>query len=75
MEAKYLVSESELKELLYLANKCIALENGGVDNWDCYGESIQNHCEIMASEYGHDSLVLDDIVEIEVKQYEKQEVE
>ena len=37
---KYVLSEEELLSLLKYEAKLIALENGGVDNWEWYGESI-----------------------------------
>lgn len=41
MEEKYYkISESELLELLHDELTLIALQNGGVDNWSGYGESI-----------------------------------
>lgn len=40
LEKQYLVNESELIELLHDSFKLMALENGGVDNWDWYSQSI-----------------------------------
>lgn len=41
MEEKYYkISESELLELLHDELTLIALQNGGVDNWSGYSESI-----------------------------------
>ena len=40
MEKKYIVSESELVKLLEAEAVLNALEAGGVDNWDWYGELI-----------------------------------
>lgn len=39
-EKYYKISESELLELLHDELTLIALQNGGVDNWSGYGESI-----------------------------------
>lgn len=36
----YIVEENLLKELWIHDLKLAALENGGVDNWEWYGESI-----------------------------------
>ena len=40
MEKKYIVSENDLIKLLEVEAVLNALEAGGVDNWDWYGESI-----------------------------------
>ena len=46
---RYVVKESELLELLEARLRLAALENGGVDNWEWYGESLcdylGNYCE------------------------------
>lgn len=43
MEEKYYrISESELLELLHDELTLIALQNGGVDNWTGYSESIMH---------------------------------
>ncbi len=47
----YIISEERLKELLEEEARYIALENGGVDNWEWYGASIQDYlglCETNA---------------------------
>lgn len=38
----YKISEDELREFLYDSLKLAALENGGVDNWEWYGTSIND---------------------------------
>jgi len=38
----YVIEESELKSLLRDSLKLAALEAGGVDNWDWYGESLHD---------------------------------
>ena len=40
MEKFYVLSETQLKLLLRYKAELNALEYGGVDNWDWYGESI-----------------------------------
>ena len=40
-EKMYIIREGELRELLHDSLKLMALENGGVDNWENYGISIQ----------------------------------
>ena len=45
----YIISEERLRELLEEEARYIALENGGVDNWEWYGASIQEYlslCEV-----------------------------
>lgn len=50
MEKNYIISESELRDLLTNTYKLIALESGGVDNWEWYGESIHNFLNRFADE-------------------------
>ena len=38
----FIVPEKELIKLLSGYNKLLALENGGVDNWTWYGDSLNN---------------------------------
>ena len=45
MEKYYKVSESELRELIHDSMMFCALQNGGVDNWEWYGESIHHFLE------------------------------
>lgn len=42
MEKVYVIYENELKELLHDSLKLMALENGGVDNWEWYGDSLND---------------------------------
>lgn len=42
MEKRYIVSETDLRQLLEDSITLTALNYGGVDDWDWYGESIQN---------------------------------
>ena len=42
MEKIYIVYENELKELIHDSLKLMALENGGVDNWEWYDDSLNN---------------------------------
>lgn len=39
-QTAYLVDESRLAELLKEEQKLTLLENGGVDNWEWYGDSL-----------------------------------
>lgn len=45
MERYFKINESELIELLHDSMKLMALENGGVDNWEWYGASIHDFIE------------------------------
>ena len=69
----YEVSQDELKDLLYSANKMTALENGGVDNWDWYGESISDFIKEEKQEFpslkDNPDVYLEDIAEESLKQY------
>ena len=48
MEKYYKVSESELRELIHDSMMFCALQNGGVDNWEWYGASIQQFVSVNA---------------------------
>ena len=65
LEKQYLVNESELIELLHDSLKLIALENGGVDNWDWYSQSIADFEENQGELYtlAHEALSNYDILE------------
>lgn len=39
----YRIPEHTLRELLEAAHKCVALESGGVDNWEWYSDSIHDY--------------------------------
>lgn len=45
LEKRYIINEPELIELLHDTFKLIALENGGVDNWNQYSQSIADYEE------------------------------
>lgn len=42
---KYILTEDELKNLIKDSLTLEALENGGVDNWDWYCDSIHEHSD------------------------------
>lgn len=42
---KYIITEERLKELLEAEASLLALECGGVDNWDWYSDSLEDHYE------------------------------
>ena len=58
---KYQISEKELRTLLDAYHRLAALEYGGVDNWEWYGESIDGYLN------GDEDF--DDIVNEEIKKY------
>lgn len=76
-EKKYLISEKELKEMLYAVNSLQALEWGGVDNWSWYGESFSDYVEQyiednqLNEEEIDEDFNMDDIVELEIKRYKE----
>ena len=76
-EKKYLISEKELKEMLYAVNSLQALEWGGVDNWSWYGESFSDYVEYYIEDNKlnkdeiNENFNIDDIVELEIKKYEE----
>ena len=41
-EKMYLVSRSDLLEMIEAQMRLAALESGGVDNWEWYGESLRD---------------------------------
>lgn len=65
LEKQYLVNESKLIELLYDSFKLIALESGGVDNWDWYSQSIADFEKDEGELYtlAHEALRTYDILE------------
>lgn len=54
MEQWYKISSSELLELLHDSMKLMALENGGVDNWEWYGVSLCDFLEDTDAEGFYD---------------------
>ena len=69
----YEVDEQDLKSLLYQAHKLTALESGGVDNWNWYGESIFEFCKKVKEEIpalkDEPEVYLEDIADEALKQY------
>lgn len=64
----YIIEESRLKELLEIEARLAALEYGGVDNWEWYGESLSHYldeyCEwnsINRNRYDYDKLAEEDL--------------
>lgn len=54
MKKYRLVEERELLSLLEAHNRLIALESGGVDNWEWYGASLGDYLEAWIAESGLD---------------------
>jgi len=55
---KYILMEEQLESLLQKNLELEALQNGGVDNWDWYGDSLHEHpdwnkntCKFNTEEY------------------------
>lgn len=46
-EIKYILTEEELLSLLVSKITLIALENGGVDNWEWFGDSIYEYKQMF----------------------------
>lgn len=73
-EKNYLISESELRDLLNAYYTLAALEAGGVDNWSWYSESIsdfkrnyiESNPEIKNFAEDSDYIYMEDIVDYEI---------
>lgn len=68
----YMVSEQEMRMLLRAYNKAIALESGGVDNWEWYGASICDFIDEWVRENDLDpeeDWGLEDMVDMDIKEY------
>lgn len=51
LDTLYLINQKRLKELLAAEAKLYALENGGVDNWSWYSESINDYLNYYFDEH------------------------
>lgn len=60
----YIISEEDLREILESEARYIALESGGVDNWEWYGLSIRDYLNL----YEADSI--DEIVNERMNKFE-----
>lgn len=65
MEKYYKVSESELKRLITRDYILLALERGGVDNWDWYSDSLNDFLK------EDESPSFDKIAEWELREYKE----
>ena len=62
MEQQFYISENRLLELLETEAKFIALENGGVDNWEWYGPSLNEYLDLCGA-YNFEEVALQRIQE------------
>lgn len=62
-QKKYIISENKLRQLLKDEIKLEALEYGGVDNWEWYGDSIQDYLKECNFEE------IEDLIEKELQNY------
>lgn len=56
---KVIISAKELAQLLTVNNTLIALESGGVDNWEWYGQSLRD----FEKEFGDIDVDADQVIE------------
>lgn len=70
---KYIIDEKELRELLYSYYKLEALEYGGVDNWEWYGEAQEDYLDFVLGQTGADYIFSDEgfefLIDDEIKKY------
>lgn len=59
----YTISEKRLKELVLAELNLSALEQGGVDNWSWYGDSVSDFLNRLSEEYRQDFEDFEDIAE------------
>lgn len=59
----YTVSEKRLKELILAELNLAALEQGGVDNWEWYGDSVSDFLNRLSEEYEQNFEDFEDITE------------
>lgn len=74
MEKIYLVPESDLRSLVYGALMFNALENGGVDNWKWYSDSISNFISTWKKDKNiptNEEIYIEDIVEDQMQYFNK----
>lgn len=71
-ETMYMISKSELKDLLTGYYSWLAVENGGVDNWTWCGESIRIFIQDWSSHNnGANVETIEDIAERELINYDE----
>lgn len=70
----YIIPRERLIELIVAELNLNALEGGGVDNWDWYGESIENYLDRLSEEEDYNFIDYEDAAELLIdKYYEKEE--
>ena len=68
------ISESDLRKLLISSYTLIALESGGVDNWNWYSESIHDFLNEFRKEYGigkDEEFYIEDMVDKDLEKIKK----
>lgn len=76
MEKKkfYKVEEKDLLDMLEAYERLIALEAGGVDDWDWYGASLTDRLRFLREEYeafDEKDFYFEDVAKIQLKNYEE----
>lgn len=76
MEKKkfYKVEETDLLNMLEAYEKLTTLEEGGVDNWEWYGDSLTDRLIFLREEYGisdEKDFYFEDVAKIQLKNYEE----
>lgn len=70
---RYIIDEETLRDLLYHTYKYEALEYGGVDNWEWYGESEEDYLDFVLGTTNLRGMDIEDgfdyLVEDELKKY------
>lgn len=70
---KYILTKEELKELIAARLELTALKLGGVDNWEWYGESINDFIRNYMIEFGkpfNEHWDIEDLANEDLKDYE-----
>lgn len=68
MKEWYKISGPELLELIHDSLKLMALENGGVDNWEWYGAAIN---DFLNDNGEKEQMTLYDLAMIELNNYDE----
>ena len=70
-DKKYIISEKDLRDLLYYYNMAIALESGGVDDWEWCSEAISSYVDYFKKKNNikEKDIWLEDIVEFDIQNY------
>lgn len=69
-----IIKEDRLRKLIYAANKCRALERGGVDNWEWYGKSCYDFLEQRSQDIGRDIEDFEELTDIDLAAYSEIEI-